>query len=160
LNSNLPIPRESWAECLELILSQYGIGVRQLNPYLREIYILRNDPSGIKGIFDSLEQLDFYTPHTRVCFVLAPSMTDPRADVLFLQKFSNPVSTAIEIMGGRIFITGTVEAIQELLKLYTFANAGGKRQEFQLVTLTKIQSKEMETILMSAFHDQRINGNL
>ncbi len=153
LNSNLPIPRESWGECLELILSQYGIGIRQLNPYLRELYIVRNDPSGIRGILDNAEQLDFYPNHARVCYILASNITDPRADLIFLEKFSSPVETKLEIIGGRIFITATVETIQELLKLYSFANAGGKRQDFQLVTLSKINAREMELILNSAFHD-------
>jgi len=156
LNSNLPIPRESWGECLELILSQYGIGVRQLNPYLRELYILRNDPSGIKAILDHPEQLDFYAPNARICYVLTPNITDPRSDLLFLQKFSNAVSTKIEIIQGKIFITAAVDTIQELLKLYAFANTGGKRQEFQLVTLAKINAKEMEAILNSAFYDPLI----
>ena len=160
LNSNLPIPRESWGECLELILSQYGIGVRSLNPYLRELYVLRNDPSGIKGILDKLEELDFYPPRTRVCYIVTPQVTDPRADLLFLQKFSSPVETKIEIIGGRIFITSSIETIQELLKLYAFANHGAGRQEFQLITLAKINAKEMETILNSAFHDGRSSPNL
>lgn len=151
LNSNLPIPHESWGECLELILAQYGIGVRDLNPYLRELYVLRNDPSGIKGIVDAPKQLDFYPDHARVCYILSPKMTDPRSDLLFLQRFSNPVSTKIEIIHGKIFITATVDTIQELLKLYSFANAGDKRQEFQLVHLNKINAREMESILNSAF---------
>lgn len=159
LNSNLPIPRESWGECLELILGQYGIGVRQLNPFLKELFILRNDPSSLKGILESREELDHYASQARVCFILAPNVTDPRSDLLFLQKFSSPVTTKIEILGGKIFITGTVETIQELLKLYTFANSGGKRQEFQLVTLSKINAKEMECILNSAFHDGKAVGN-
>ena len=159
LNSNLPIPRESWGDCLELILSQYGIGIRQLNPYLRELYILRNDPSGIKGILDSIQELDFYAPHARICYVLSPNITDPRADLHFLQKFSNPATTKIEILGGKIFITATVETIQELLKLYAFANTGSKRQDFQLVTLSKINSQEMETILNAAFHDGHVSGD-
>lgn len=153
LNSNLPIPRESWGECLELILAQYGIGIRQLNPYLRELYILRDDPTGIKGILDTPEQLDFYPPHARICYILTPNVTDPRSDLSFLQKFSSTATTKLEIIGGKIFITATVDTIQELLKLYTFANSGGRRQEFQLVTLSKINAKEMEMILNSAFHD-------
>lgn len=153
LNSNLPIPRESWGECLELILAQYGIGVRDLNPYIKELYILHNDPSGIKGIVDQPGQLDLYAPGSRVCYVLSPNVTDPRSELLFLQKFSNPVSTKIEIVQGKIFITSSVETVQELLKLYSFANTGGKKQEFQLVTLSKINAREMEIILNSAFHD-------
>ncbi|MCC5831952.1 MAG: type II secretion system protein GspD [Chlamydiales bacterium] len=153
LNSSLPIPRESWGECLELILSQYGIGVREINPYLRELYVMRNDPSGIKGIVDQVEELNFYPPLSRVCFLLTPSATDPRGDLHFLQQFSNRATTKVEILGGNIFITATVESIQELLKLYTFSKSGNRGQDFQLVSLSKIDAKEMEWILNSAFHD-------
>jgi general secretion pathway protein D len=160
LNSNLPIPRESWGECLELILTQYGIGVRQLNPFLRELYIMRSDPSGIKGIVDTKEQLDFYPPLTRLCFVLTPSALDPRVDLLFLEKFSNPVSTTVEIVGSQIFITGSVETIQELLKLYSFVNSGGGRQDYQLIILTKILAKEMEAILQTAFFHEAVDEKI
>lgn len=157
LNSSLPIPRESWSECLELILSQYGIGLRELNPYLRELYIMRNDPSGIKGIVDQIEQLNFYPPHSRICFLLAPNSTDPRGDLTFLQRFSNPATTKVEILGGKIFITASVETIHELLKLYAFSKSGNHGQDFQLVSLSKINAGEMETILNSAFHDGKIS---
>lgn len=156
LNSNLPIPRESWGECLELILAQYGIGIRQLNPFLRELYSLHNDASGIVGMIDQAEQLDLYPPHARISFVLSPNITDPRSDMLFLQKFSNPSTTNIDIISGKIFITGTVEAIEELLKLYAFVNTEGKRQDFQLVTLSKIDAKEMEKLLNASFHDGQV----
>lgn len=153
LNSNLPIPRESWGDCLELILGQHGVGVRQLNPYLRELYILRNDPSGIKAIISAPEEIDFYSPQSQICFVLSPNATDPRGDLLFLQKFSNPNTTKVEIIGGKIFISASAEIVQELLKLYTFAQKGTGGQDFQLITLSKIDASEMETILNTAFHD-------
>ncbi|MCH9625196.1 MAG: Type 3 secretion system secretin [Chlamydiales bacterium] len=158
LNSNLPIPRESWGECLELILNQYGIGIRELNPYIRELYILRNDPSGVKAIVDDPQQLDFYAPTARICYVLSSGNTDPRSEQLFLQKFSNPTTTKIEIIGGRIYITASVETIEELLKVYAFAGTGGKRQDFQLISLSKISAKEMEIILNSAFHDGKVSA--
>ncbi len=157
LNSSLPIPRESWGECLELILAQYGIGIRELNPYLRELFIVRNDPSGIKAIVDQTEQLNFYPPQARVCYLLSADGTDPRGDLYFLEKFSNPSTTKVEILGGKIFITATVDTIQELLKLYAFAKSGNRGQDFQLVSLSKIDAKEMETILNSAFHDGNIS---
>lgn len=159
VNSTIPIPRESWGECLELILAQYGLGIRQLNPYLREIYIQRNDPSGVKAIIDQDEQLSLYDPSERLCYILAPQNIDPRSDLNFLQRFSNPVTTRLEIIAGKIFITATAGTIQELLKLYFFANTGGKRQDFQLVTLSKMGAKEMETILNSAFHDSALPTN-
>lgn len=159
LNSSLPIPRESWSECLELILNQHGVGMRELNPYLRELYIMNHDPAGIKAILENEEQLDFYPPHTRICYLLCPDATDPRGDLLFLQKFSNPSQTKVEVIRGRIFITATVETIHELLKLYEFAKSSNRGQDFQLVSLTKIDAKEMETILNSAFHDGKISSD-
>ncbi|NGX61218.1 MAG: putative type II secretion system protein D [Chlamydiae bacterium] len=158
LQSSLPIPRESWGECLELILSQYGIGIRELNPYLHELYILHKDASGIKGILDEMEKLDLFSSQARVCYVLTPSQTDPRGDLLFLQKFSNPAQTKIELVGGKIFLTATVENIQELLKLYSFSKRGNGSQDFQLVTLAKMEAGEMERILNSAFHDGKISN--
>ena len=158
LNSNIPIPRESWGECLELILNQYGIGMRELNPFLRELYIMRNDPAGIKAIIDQPEQLEFYPPHTRLCYLLNSNATDPRGDLLFLQKFSNPTKAKIEIIAGKIFITSSVDTIHELLKLYEFAKSGNREQDFQLVSLSKIDAGEMEVILNSAFHNGNVSG--
>lgn len=156
LNSSLPIPREAWGECLELILEEYGIGIRQLNPYLRELYILRSNPSGIKALLDSPQDLDAYPSHARVCFVLSPSGADPRSDLYFLEKFANPTTTKLEIVGGKIFITSQVEGIQELLKLYLFAGRGEKREEYQVVSLSKIDAQEMEVMLLTAFHDGKL----
>lgn len=150
MNSSLPLPRESWGECLELILTQYGVGIRQLNPFLRELYVLRNDISGIKAIIDNLKDLDLYPAGARLCYVLQPHSRDMRADLTFLQRFSNSSTTYIEAIGGKIFIIGTTNAIQELMKLHGFVNAQ-MGEEFQLVTLTKIEPQEMHTILNTAF---------
>lgn len=158
LNSSLPIPRESWSECLELILAQYGVGIRELNPYLKELYIMRNSPNGLKTITDKIEDLDLYPPHARVCFMLTPDATDPRSDLLFLQKFSNPASAKVEIVNGRIFITSSIDTIHELLKLYDFSKSENRGQDFQLISLSKIDAKEMELILNSAFYDGQLTG--
>lgn len=152
LNSSLPIPRESWGECLEAVLSQYGIGMRALNPYVKELYIMRNNPGAIDAIVDSAEKLDLFPSTKRVCFLLSPDSADPRGDARFLEKFSDPTLTKIDSVGGQIYITSTVEAVKELLKLYSFAKAGMHGQDFQLVSLAKLEAVEMLTILNSAFH--------
>ena len=45
IDSNLPIPRSSWREMLDLILHQNGVGIRELNPYLRQLYLIKEDNS-------------------------------------------------------------------------------------------------------------------
>ncbi|NGX54224.1 MAG: hypothetical protein K1000chlam4_00949, partial [Chlamydiae bacterium] len=152
VNSNLPIPRESWNECLELILSGHGVGVRQLNPYLRELFFLRTQPSlGLKHITSDPHDLDILPNLARVCFVLSPDTPDPRGVLQFLQKFSNPMTTTLHVIGGDIFIVSSTEMIKELLKLYDFVRTGNHHQDYQLVTSSKIDAQQMETILNSAF---------
>ncbi|MCP5470297.1 MAG: type II secretion system protein GspD [Chlamydiales bacterium] len=156
LNSNLPIPKESWSETLELILSQYGIGVKQLNAYVRELFFMRNDLSGLKAILDKPEDLQLFQPQARICYILTPDSADPRATLTVLQKFSNMATTDIEIIGGKLYITGTMQEVQELMKLYAFVRTGSTSQDFQVVQLSKMDAKEMERILLSAFHDGKV----
>ncbi len=158
LNSNLPIPKESWGECLELILSQYGIGINQLNPYLRELFFLRNNLSHLDLITDKAEQLQLLEPRSRVCFILTSEDADPRATLTLLQKFSNLATTDLEIIGGRLFITATALDIQEILKLHSFVKSGNGSQDFQIAKLSKLDAKEMERIINSAFHDGAITS--
>lgn len=151
INSNLPIPRESWESMLELILAQNGVGSRQLNPYLRELYLVRQDPSGLKHITNRVKDLDILSGQDRICFMLSTQGPDPRNILQFLQKFSNPITTNLQIICGDIFIVSTVDTIKELLKLYEFVNTSQVQQDYQLVTLSKVNAKEMGAILTSAF---------
>lgn len=152
INSNLPIPRESWAECLAFLLSQNGVGVRELNPYLRELYLFSQDASPIKCMTNQIRDLELFPGNTRICYILSLNTMDPHSAIGFLQKFSNPKITSLEIIRGEIFIISTVDAIKELLKLHEFACGGSRTQEYQLVSLTKIDAEEMKSLLESAFH--------
>ncbi len=151
INSNLPIPREAWEECLELILNQNGIGIRELNPFLRELYLLKIDTSYLKCITDKESELDLMASNDRICFVLSTENLDPRVAMNFLQKFSNPSTTSIMMIRSEIFIVATADSIKELLKLYEFVKSGRASEEYQLVTLTKVDSGEMQSIIESAF---------
>ncbi|MCH9608558.1 MAG: Type 3 secretion system secretin [Chlamydiales bacterium] len=152
LQSNLPIPRESWSECLELLLAQYGVGVKQLNPYLKELYFYQNDLSSIKMITDKQSDLDVLPVSARVCYILTPKSTDPRSTLSLLQRFCNLSTTSIDMIAGKVFITAPVSAIQELMKLYSFVKDGEGLQESQVISLSKVDAKEMETILNTAFN--------
>lgn len=151
INSNLPIPREAWDECLELILTQNGVGVRSLNPFLRELYLLRADTSYIKCITSKSCDLDLLAPNERVCFVLPSEALDSRIAMNFLQRFSNPMTTSLMLIRGDIFIVSSAESVRELLKLYEFVKDGHHSEDYQLITLTKVDVGEMQSILESAF---------
>lgn len=151
INSNLPIPRSSWNEMLELILNQNGIGVRQLNPYLRQLFLLQDDRSGLKMMTDRREDLEVVSAQTRVAFVITPEPSDLRRIWTFLQRFSNPNSTVLQAIGREIFMIGTAAEIKELLKLYDFVASHRGDKEYKAVPVTIIEAEEMARILASIF---------
>ncbi|MCB1180719.1 MAG: type II secretion system protein GspD [Chlamydiia bacterium] len=159
IHSNLPVPRESWEEILELILAQNGVGIRQINPYVKELYFLGEDRLHLNEITDQVTKLDLLPPTNRVCFVLTPDGPDPKRAFFFLQRFSSPSSVIMEIIGGKIFMIARPPLIKELLKIYEFAQAGGGSTEYRLITLSKIDPKEMTTILYSALGESKAMGD-
>ncbi len=154
ISSNLPVPRESWNEMLCAILTNNGIGIRQLNPYLRQLYVLEQEPLSAAYVTSERQMLDTYPREGRVCFVLAPAAPDTANVAKMLEKFINPRKTHLEQVGGHLFLLGTVEAVSELLKIYEFIEVSAVEKEYSMVPLTKISAKEMETVLHAYFGEE------
>lgn len=151
INSNLPIPRASWDEMLELILAQNGVGIKQLNPYLRELYLIHEDRSGLKFITSNRNDLAILPDTDRVAFLLTPEPSDVRRVWSFLEKFTNHNSTVLQVLGRDILIVGRVTEIQELLKLYDFAIAHRGDRDYRVIPLSRVDAEEMAKILDSIF---------
>ena len=56
--SNLPIPWASWTEVLELILEQNGIGVISLNPYVKQLFLVKEQPALVEMITNDRKDLE------------------------------------------------------------------------------------------------------
>lgn len=151
INSNLPIPRASWDEMLEVILSQNGVGIKQLNPFLRELYLIKEDRSGLKLITNNRKDIDVLPSSDRIAFLLTPEPSDVRRVWSFLEKFTNHNSTVLQVLGRDILIIGTVSEIKELLKLYDFALANRGEKEYKVIPLNRIDPEEMAKILGALF---------
>lgn len=151
VDSNLPIPRASWSEMLELILSQNGIGIRQLNPYLRQLYFIDEDKTHLKLITNNRKDLEVLPAETRVCFVLSPEPEDVRRIWLFLEKFVNPNTTVMQKVGRDILIIAQVGEVQDLLKLYDFVSSNRGDKEYKVIALRRVDAVEMASILGAIF---------
>lgn len=151
INSNLPIPRASWNEMLEMILSQNGVGVRQLNPYLRQLYLIKDDHSSLKVITNKRQELQVLPDNQRIAFVLSPEPSDVRRTWFFLEKFVNPKSTVLQMVGRDILIVAQVSEVRELLKLYDFISANRGDKEYKAITLNRVDAEEMAKILGAIF---------
>lgn len=153
VDSNLPIPRSAWGEMLEVILAQNGVGYKQLNPYLRQLYFLKDNRSGLQLITNKRHDLDLFPPDTRVCFVLTPEPSEVRRIWLFLDKFVNPNSTYLQMIGRDILIVGPIAEVQDLLKLYDFVSANRGDKDYRVFPMRRVDAEEMAKIL-SAIFDQ------
>ncbi len=151
VDSNLPIPRSSWTEMLELILSQNGVGIRQLNPYLRELYLIKDNNSNLKMITNKREDLELLPAKDRVSYVIAPEPSEVRKTYSFLQKFVNPNTTTLQVLGRDILVTGPAGDILGLLKLYDFIATNRGEKEYRLITVYKTPAAEMAKILETMF---------
>lgn len=151
VNSNLPIPRSSWNEMLETILTQNGVSIRQLNPYLRELYLIKEDRSNIKLITNKRQDLEIFPGTARIGFVVSPEPSDMRRVWSFLEKFINPNSTVLQMIGRDILILAPVADLQELLKLYDFVASNRGDKDYKIVTLGRVPAEEMAKILGVVF---------
>lgn len=151
VDSNLPVPRSSWNEMLELILTQNGVGIKQLNPYLRQLYFIKEDKSNLKLITSKRQDLEFLKPDERICFVITPEPIEICRTFAFLDKFINPNSTALQMIGRDIIVIAKVAEIQDLLKLFDFVSTNRGDKEFKVVSLRRVDVDEMAKILGAVF---------
>lgn len=151
VTSNLPIPRSSWSEMLELILTQNGVGIKQLNPFLRELYLLNEDRSRLAIITNQRKDLSIFPSNERIAFVLSPEASDVRRIWFFLEKFINPNSVTLQMIGRDILIVGQVSEIEEILKLYDFATTNRGQKEYKAVSLSRVDAADMANILLAIF---------
>ena len=152
VNSDLPIPRSSWRETLELILNHNGIGIKQLNPYLRELYLIGDDHSGIQLITKEREELNFLPDDGNVCFVLSPEPSDVRRIWFFLDKFVNSKNTTLQMIGRDLLIVGSAKEVLGLLKIYDFVSSNQGDRSYKLVTLKRVKAGEMAKVLSTMFN--------
>lgn len=160
LDSNLPIPRSSWDEVLEILLHQNGIGVRQLNPYLRELYYLDEDLSDVSVITGQRHDLNYFPPDKRIIFVLFPDPSELKRIWYFLETFTNPTTTTLKMVGRDILIVGKVSEVQDLLKIFDFVSTHRGDKEYKAIRVHKVDVVEMAKILATLFESIMEDGDL
>lgn len=149
IHSNFPIPRESWSEMLDFVLESNGIGVRILNPYLRELFLLTGKHFSIKRITNKREDLLYAEKNDRVCYILSPQTLSVKETLKLMERFSNPEHTFFHTTGKEIFIFSKNESLLELLKIMDFVESNQKEKEYKIITLKNTKAEEMRDILFS-----------
>ncbi len=151
MHSNIPIPRESWGEMLEIILAHNGIGVKKVNSYVRQLYILKQDPSAIQAIASSPEALQWVPDRTRLFYVFTPPVEQVKSSFQFFERFADAKQTFIYQIGPKIAIIALKEEVVKLIDLYNTVWENSQGKVSRVVPITKMAVREMEKILQSFF---------
>ncbi|EPP34541.1 bacterial type II and III secretion system family protein [Chlamydia ibidis] len=151
--SRFVVPKEAFEECLKQVLSRLGVGIREVSPWLKELYSHQKEGAGVAGVFASKKDLELLSPSAYIGYVVTSKNVDVRGDQQALKKFANSETVQIDIIGGKIWLFGSAGEISELLKIYDFIQSDSIRQEYRVVPLTKIDANEMVSILKAAFRD-------
>jgi general secretion pathway protein D len=153
LFSGIPLPHESWSEMIEMILSQNGVGTKRLNPFVKQLYILKLDPSAIEGIVAQEDDLQLFSNFARIFYVFTPPPEQLKSIQSFFERFSDPKQTFVQAIGSKMAIISVRETVEKLLGLYHAVWEKNQGKVVSFSTLTKIQPLEAEKILKSVFTD-------
>ena len=151
MHSSIPIPRESWSEMLEIILAHNGVGVKRVNPYARQLYMLKQDPSVIEHCASKPEHLLPLESQCRLFYVFSPPIEQVKSLFQFFERFSDTKQTFIHQIGTKIAIVSSKEEIEKLLTLYQTVWEESRGKVSRVVPVAKMPVKEMEKILVSFF---------
>ena len=153
LYSSIPLPRESWGEMMEMILAHNGVGVKKLNTWVKQLYILKLDPSAIEGIVSREEDLSLFDPYTRIFYVFSPKAEQLKSVQGFFERFSDPRQTTVQSMASKLVLVSTRETVEKLIGLYRAVWEQDRGKVVRLVNLTKIAPAEAEKVVKAIFGD-------
>lgn len=153
LYSGIPLPHESWSEMIEMILVQNGVGAKKLNPFVKQLYILKLDPSAIEAVVAKEADLSLFANHTRLFYVFSPPPEQLKSIQSFFERFSDPKQTLIQAIGSKVAIVAGKDTIEKLLGLYHAVWEQNQGKVVRIVSMTKLLHQEAEKILKAVFAD-------
>ncbi len=160
LHSLLPIPRESWNELLEIILAQNGIGIKTLNPYVRQLYMLKQEIMAVEAICGDKQQLIPYSDSARIAYVFSPRPEQIKTVTYFFERFRDPKKSFIYQVASKIVLISNKDELTKLLSLYDAVWEEENAKTSRVFPLKKILATEMEKILKAYFCDDGSQNRL
>ncbi len=154
LSSRLSVPRASWNEMLDVILANFGIGIKSLTPFVKQLYFLRLNQSGLRCITDDRKMLDALPLEDRIAFVCSPPSGELRRILQFLEKFAPQEQLSVQMVGGHLALIGQVREVKDLMKVYDFIASPKRAQEYRIITLKRADSEEVAKILTCIFEGE------
>lgn len=157
LYSHISIPKQSWSEMLEVMLAHNGIGVKKINPFTKQLYILKLDPCAIEAVISNVQDLDLFSPQSRLFYVLSAPSEQLKSLQAFFERFSDPKQTTVQAVASKIVLISSKESIEKLLGLYKAVWEKEQGKVVKVLKSLKILPAEAEKVLKAFFSDANKN---
>ncbi len=155
MHSGIPIPRESWSDLLEIVLSHNGVGVKQINTYTRQLYILKQDLIAVDQILSDRLGLMRVPPKARIAYIFSPPPERIKGVSQFFERFRDQKMTFVYQVGYKIAIISSKEEVEKLLTLYDAVWEKENEKLTRVLPMNRLKPTEMEKILQAYFGDLR-----
>lgn len=147
----LSIPRESWPKMIDLILTHNNIGIKKLNPYVKQLYLLKEDYTNVDLITSDTSYLSLLEDTSRIIFVYSPPIENIKTSFYLLDKFKNSKTTYIYQVGSKIAMVGLVKDVEKLITLSENVWENQKSRVSKIVSPQKISPDDAVKLLKSYF---------
>lgn len=155
LHSNIPIPRQSWSDLLEMMLHHHGFGLKRVSPFAKQLYLLKQDLGAVQTIAYKREHVALAPPASRLCYLVIPPVEQVKPVFQFFEKFSDNKQTFVHQLGNKIALIAIKEEIEKLLDFYEKVWGLQPGKTTKVVSVGKLPVREMEKILHNFFGDGR-----
>jgi len=158
LHSQIPLPYESWDEMIKLILSQNGVGVKEVGPFCKQLYVFRLDLGQVEAVIRTKEHLQLIDDVSRIFYVFSPPAEQMKSAHFFFERFSDKKQTQVHAIGSQIVLVSTKEVVAKLLDLYTAVLEEEQGKKMEVISLTKLGVVEGEKVLKEFFVESMSKG--
>lgn len=148
--STLSLPRQLWPDLVELILSDMGVGVRQVNIFCKELFAL-GVSEGFEQILDQRDRLYLTPDSCRVCYIVNGDQVDVKQFAKTLSRFADPLSTQIKPFGSNLAIIAPAIRVRQLLQIYDYMARNKTERSYRIVSLSRLGAEDIEKMLAVIF---------
>lgn len=151
LHTDLAIPSQMRFELLSHLLELNGVGIREVHPLLKELYLLKEQKSKISLMSSDRSDLLSCSPQERVAFLLESSKMKAEDLKSFFEGFVDHDQSSFELLSGKVLIFSSAQKILEFLKLHDFLQAQYESSSHRVFNLENSTAEDLKGIFEQEF---------
>ena len=148
--SSLSVPTQEWPELLHHVLAQQGIGIRRLNVYTKELYLL-DETASFDVMTDEVDHLWTLPESLQICFISDGMGSSVRELSATIGRFFTAPPVRVMPFGARVAIFASVNQLRQIVRLQEYMADKSHEKSFRIVSLTKLKTEDAAKMLESLF---------